>query len=404
MNTSANLPLSGIRVLEFGHMVMGPSCGMILADMGAEVIKVEPNGKGDKTRYLGAFGTGFHSTFNRNKKSIAIDLKSELGKQAIFDLIKSADVVTENFREGSLEKQGLGYEELKKVNPSIVYCSMKGFLNGPYQHRTALDEVVQMMGGLAFMTGLPGKPLRAGASVNDIMGGMFGAIAILGALVKRRETGEGAFVKAGLFENCALLMAQHIASYEHTGIASQPLTMRKSQPWPVYDLFDTKNDQKIFIGLVTDSQWENFCKEFELNDLLDSPQLQTNEDRVSQRDTILLPRLRELVREFTLQALSQRLDMVGCPFAPIAKPEDLINDKHLNASEGMLPIEINGKAGKIPGLPMEYDNNRFGLRRQPPLVGEHSRDTLSSVGYSEEQLNELIKEQLLTVSMRNAGG
>lgn len=404
MDSSVNLPLSGIRVLEFGHMVMGPSCGMVLADMGAEVIKVEPSGRGDKTRYLGAFGTGFHSTYNRNKKSIAIDLKSELGKKAIFDLIKSADVVTENFREGSLEKQGLGYDEVKKANPGIIYCSMKGFLNGPYQHRTALDEVVQMMGGLAFMTGLPDRPLRAGASVNDIMGGMFGAIAILGAIIKRKETGNGAFVKAGLFENCALLMAQHIASYEYTGIESQPLTVRKSQPWPVYDLFETKDGEKIFIGLVTDGQWETFCKEFELNDLLISPELQNNEDRVSQRDRILLPRLRELVSEFSLQQLSERLDLVGCPFSPIAKPEDLIDDIHLNASEGMLPIEINGKSGKIPGLPVEYDNNRFGLRNQPPLVGEHSRDVLRSVGYSEEQLNQLIQEQLLTLSTRDTGG
>ena len=399
MDSLANLPLEGIRVLEFGHMVMGPSCGMVLADMGAEVIKVEPNGKGDKTRYLGSFGTGFHTTFNRNKKSISIDMKSEAGKKAVLELIKSADVVTENFREGALEKQGLDYEELKKINPGLVYCSMKGFLNGPYQNRTALDEVVQMMGGLAYMTGLPGKPMRAGASVNDIMGGMFGAIGILGALIRRKETGRGAYVRAGLFENCALLMAQHIASYEFTGTPSEPLSMRKSQPWSVYDLFDVKNDQKIFIGLVTDSQWDKFCSEFELDEMLADPNLRANTDRVARRE-VILPQLREMVAKYTLQEMSDRLDRVGCPFAPISRPEDLIEDQHLNASGGMLPIDINGTPGKIPGLPLQFDGERFALRSQPPLVGEHSRELLYSIGLNTEQVDRLVQESVLTETGR----
>lgn len=399
MNSLVNLPLEGIRVLEFGHMVMGPSCGMVLADMGAEVIKVEPNGKGDKTRYLGSFGTGFHTTFNRNKKSISIDMKSEVGKTAVLKLIKSTDVVIENFREGALKKQGLDYDELKKINPDLVYCSMKGFLSGPYENRTALDEVVQMMGGLAYMTGLPGKPMRAGASVNDIMGGMFGAIGVLGALIKRKETGQGAYVKAGLFENCALLMAQHIASYEFTGAPSEPLSMRKSQPWSVYDLFDVKNEQKIFIGLITEGQWEKFCQEFELDEMLADPNLQTNADRVAQRE-VIMPILQELVAKYTLQEISERLDRVGCPFAPISKPEDLIDDAHLNASEGMLPIEINGKPGKIPVLPLQFDGERFALRNQPPQVGEHSRESLYSVGFDEEQVNKMVQQRVLTESER----
>ena len=275
MKEATGLPLAGIRVLEFGHMVMGPACGMILADMGADVIKVEPQGTGDKTRHLKSFGSGFHCTFNRNKKSLAIDIKSPQGKSIVLDLIRSADVLTENFREGALEKLGLGYGDLKKINPDLVYCSMKGFLTGPYQNRAALDEVVQMMGGLAYMTGPKGRPSRAGASVNDIMGGMFGVIGILGALLERKATGQGHHVKSGLFENCALLMAQHIASYERTGKESQPLFQRDTQPWPVYELFETKDGQQIFIGLVTDGNWQSFCDEFSLDDFRSDPGCKT---------------------------------------------------------------------------------------------------------------------------------
>ncbi|MGY8817571.1 MAG: CaiB/BaiF CoA transferase family protein, partial [Pseudomonadales bacterium] len=326
---SSNAPLEGIRVLEFGHMVMGPSCGMILADLGAEVIKIEPQGKGDKTRYLGSFGAGFHAMFNRNKKSLAVDIKSDEGKGLIFELVKSVDVVTENFREGTLNRAGIGYEELKKHNPGLIYCSMKGFLSGPYENRAALDEVVQMMGGLAYMTGPEGKPTRAGASVNDIMGGMFGVIGILSALHQKQSTGEGSIVKSGLFETCALLMATHIASYEISGLPSKSLFTRDTQPWPVYDLFWTGSKTQIFVGLVTDGQWYKFCDEFNLGNLKADVTLQTNEDRVTARDRIL-PRLEDLFGSLDADTATKRLDQVGCPFAHVAKPEDLLNDEHLN--------------------------------------------------------------------------
>lgn len=397
---SFNGPLDGYRVLEFGHMVMGPTCGLILADLGAEVIKIEPQGTGDKTRQLGSFGTGFFCTYNRNKKSFAVDLKSDQGKQLVLELTQSADVVTENFREGTMEKLGLGYEELKKVNPGLVYCSMRGFLKGPYEHRAALDEVVQMMGGLAFMTGPEGRPSRVGASVNDIMGGMFGVIGILAALLRRGDSDDGALVKSGLFETCALLMAQHVATYLRTETPSKSLFERESQPWPVYDLFATREGNRIFVGLVTDGQWVSFCKKFGLNDWLEDPTLQNTQDRVIARDRIL-KRLNEIFAAMDLATAEAQLDKVGCPFAPVARPEDLLGDRHLNESGGLLQVEIEpGKLGKIPNLPLQIDNQRPDLRIQPPRVGEHTRELVSALGHDVSEIDEYIESGVLSEDAR----
>ena len=400
MDDSENLPLAGIRVLEFGHMVMGPSCGMILADLGAEVIKVEPQGTGDKTRHLKSFGTGFHCTFNRNKKSLAIDIRSPQGKSIITDLIRSADVLTENFREGALEKMGLGHQGLKKINPDLVYCSMKGFLTGPYQNRAALDEVVQMMGGLAFMTGPEGRPSRVGASVNDIMGGMFGVIGILSALLQRKSTGGSHHVKSGLFESCALLMAQHIATYTMSGKPSQSLFQRENQPWPVYELFASKDDKQVFVGLVTDGHWQSFCEEFGLAEFRTDPALQDNAGRVAARPRIL-PVLAQLFRQFDLSEIERRLENIACPFAPVKKPEDLIDDVHLLDSGGLLDIKVGpDKTARLPGLPVEYDESRFTVRQQPPLIGEHSRALLRSLGHSDSDIDTLIAAEVISEELR----
>jgi len=366
MDDFNDLPLAGIRVLEFGHMVMGPSCGMILADMGADLIKVEPQGTGDKTRHLKSFGTGFHCTFNRNKKSLAVDVKSTQGKEIVLDLIKTADVLTENFREGALEKLGLGYDELRTINPELVYCSMKGFLAGPYQNRTALDEVVQMMGGLAFMTGPQGRPARAGASVNDIMGGMFGVISILAALLQRNKTGRGNEVTSGLFESCALLMAQHIASFGRTGKASQSLFERENQPWPVYELFNTKGSEQIFVGLVTDGHWTNFCDEFGLDDFRSDPQLQNNADRVAARDRIL-PRLQKIFGQYELDELEIRLEKLGCPFGPVRKPEDLLDDRHLVESGGLVEVELSVPDHRSPNSDSQIALHEPNVETQPAV-------------------------------------
>src|SRR5438552_1033594 len=271
---TARLPLSGIRVVEFTHMVMGPTCGMILGDLGAEVIKVEPPG-GDKTRKLLGSGAGFFRMFNRNKKSVSANLDDPADRARIDRLIASADVLSENFRPGALKKHGLDYASLKKKHKRLIYVSHKGFLPGPYEHRVALDEVVQMMAGLAYMTGPPGRPLRAGSSVNDIMGGMFGAIGALAALAERAHTGKGQEVQVGLFENCVFLSAQHMQQYAVTGVAARPMPERISA-WGIFDLFETSDESQVFLGVVTDSQWAVFGRAFDLNGLADDPRLANN--------------------------------------------------------------------------------------------------------------------------------
>jgi crotonobetainyl-CoA:carnitine CoA-transferase CaiB-like acyl-CoA transferase len=384
------LPLTGVRVVEFAHMVMGPTCGLILADLGAEVIKVEPL-EGDHTRKLTASGAGFFPTYNRNKKSFAVDLKSAQGRAAVLRLATSADVVSENFRPGAMEKLGLGYEALKKLSLGLIYCSHKGFLAGPYEHRTALDEVVQMMGGLAYMTGGRYGPLRAGASINDVMGGMFGAIGILAALHQRKSTGLGQTVTSALFENNVFLMGQHMLEGVMTGRPAVPMPDRV-RAWAVYDTFDTADGEKLFVGVVTDSQWKVFCEAFELHEFLSDPQLKTNPQRVEARGRII-PVVAGLFRRLTKDEAMQRCEKLGLPFAPITRPEDLFDDPHLNASGGLVPVELpNGMKAKSPILPLEMNGRRLGAGHGLPRIGEHTRELLLGLGYEEGEIKRLATE------------
>ena len=389
------LPLEGIRVVEFAHMVMGPSCGLVLADLGAEVIKVEPL-EGDNTRRLAAAGAGFYPIFNRNKKSLPVDLRNPQGRALVSKLIGTADVLTENFRPGALDKIGLGYDTLSRLHPRLVYCSMKGFLAGPYENRPALDEVVQMMGGLAYMTGLPDRPLRVGSSVNDIMGGMFGAIAILAALRERDATGLGKYVKSALFENTAYLVAQHMAQYAITGEAPPPMS-EKRPAWGVYDIFETKEDDRLFVGVVTDTQWEVFCREFGEPELGADPRLATNGMRVQERSW-LLPRLRETMKRYARTELAAKLEAIGLPFAPIAKPWDLFDDPHLNAAGGMVETRVApGRSVRVPSLPIEFDGARLPKRADPPLLGEGARELLEDLGYARTEIERLAAERVVAL-------
>lgn len=383
------LPYAGVRVVEFTHMVMGPTCGMLLADLGAEVIKVEPI-DGDATRRLLGSGAGFFPTFNRNKKSIALDLKQPAGVEAALKLIATADIVSENFKPGTMKKLGLDYETLKALNPRLIYVSHKGFLPGPYDHRTALDEVVQMMGGLAYMTGRAGDPLRAGTSVNDIMGGMFGAIGAMAALRQREITGEGCEVQSALFENNIFLVAQHMMQFAATGRAADPMPSRISA-WGIYDVFTVKDGEQIFLAAVSDKQWAIFCKALGLADMLADPRLATNNDRVRARDW-MMPILRAHVADRSAAELSAMFEAHELPFAPIAKPQDLFDDPHLNQSGGLAPIRMNdGSLSKVPLLPLTIGGDRPGIRLQPPLLSEHGAELLREVGYSDDEVAQLIR-------------
>ena len=386
--THAPLPLESIRVVEFSHMVMGPTCGLVLADLGADVVKVEPAPDGDKTRRLPGSGAGFFGTYNRNKRSISVNLKSVEGLEFATNLVRASDVLLENFSAGVLDRLGLGYDAMQEINPSLIYCALKGFLSGPYEQRVALDEVVQMMGGLAYMTGPEGRPLRAGASVNDVMGGLFGVIAIQAALLERQHTGKGTLVRSGLFENNLFLVAQHMVQYRQTGVPAAPMPERISA-WAVYDVFDTSDNEKIFVGVVSDKQWSQFCNAFGISDLLENKKFQTNAERVLCRQAFL-PRLRKIFLGQTLSQLVTICERIGVPFAPILRPDQLFDDPHVNHPGATVEITLSNDArAKVPALPVEYGGSRLGLHRGLPQIGEHNEDVANELGYSDEDLKRL---------------
>ncbi len=372
--------LSDIRVIEFSHMVMGPTTGMILGDLGAEVIKIEPIG-GDKTRALSGSGAGYFAMFNRNKRSVTLNLRSDEGSELAHRLIGSADVVIENFRKGALDELGLGPEAVQVRHPGVIYHSCKGFLSGPYEDRTALDEVAQMMGGLAYMTGPSGRPLRAGSSVIDIAGAMFGVIGILAALHGR---GRGGHITSALYETTAFLVGQHIAQKAVTGSAAPPMPERVSA-WAVYDVFDTA-DSQVFVGVVSNGQWCAFCRAFGFNDWAEDDALATNSGRVAARE-VILPRLREMFLTRTSDDLMARLAKAGLPHAPIRRPEDLSNDPHL-AERGMQSLRLpdSGEAVDLPNLPIEIDGARARLHHDIPAPGGDTDEVLAGLGLSAKDL------------------
>ncbi|MGJ7490802.1 CaiB/BaiF CoA transferase family protein [Variovorax sp. ZT4R33] len=376
-STATGLPLEGVRVIEFTHMVMGPTCGMILADLGAEVIKIEPPG-GDKTRNLPGLGIGFFRSFNRNKKSVVLDINTPDGHATAVELIGQCDVMLENFRPGLMTKLGLDYETLSETHPGLIYVSHKGFLPGPYEHRTALDEVVQMMGGLSYMTGPAGRPLRAGTSVNDIMGGMFGAIGVLAALRERERTGRGQEIQSALFENCVFLSAQHVQQFLMTGEPAPPMPSRVSA-WSVYDVFTLAEGEQLFIGAVSDKQFQTLCRVIDRPDLATDPALATNAQRVAVRPE-LLRHLGETMAHRRIDELSTQLEAAGLPYAPITRPDQLVDDPHLLASGGLAPMQAeDGTDTQVVLLPLLMGGRRPGVRQALAKIGEHTDEVLAGL-------------------------
>ena len=393
MTISKSLPLQGIRVVEFTHMVMGPAVGTILVELGAEVIRIEPIG-GDSTRSLMGSGAGYFPMYNRNKKSVCLDLKAPRGLELARSLATAADVVVENFRTGTMDKLGLGFEALSALNPRLIYCSEKGFLSGPYENRTALDEVTQMMGGLAYMTGPPGRPLRAGTSVIDVTGGMFGAIAILAAIEERHRTGRGQKVSSALFETTVFLVGQHMAQMAVTGQAAKPMPVRISA-WAIYDVFETADAQHVFVGIVSDGLWQKFCAAFELHDLAADESLKANNQRVAQRD-VLLPKVREILKGYTKAELVPILERTGLPFAPIGKPEEMFDDPHLLANGSLGETTLpDGRKTRLPNLPIEMDGRRPSVGGILAKIGEHTDEVLSSLGVSAAELATLRESKVV---------
>ncbi|QPF84888.1 CoA transferase [Bradyrhizobium genosp. L] len=371
--TGSGLPLEGVRVVEMTHMVMGPTCGMILAQLGAEVIKVEPPA-GDKTRSLGGMGVSFFPLFNRGKRSVVLDFAHPEDRDTMDRLLATADVFLENFRDGQLDKQGFGTEQLRQKYPDLIVAGLKGFLSGPYDHRPALDEVVQMMSGLAAMTGTRDKPQRVGSSANDIMGGMFGVISILAALYQKRGGNkDGADIRIGLFENCLFLVAQHMVEYEMTGRKPRSMPERE-HAWPIYDIFDAAGGDRIFIGVVTEGHWQSFCREFGLQEFSDDPTLRTTTDRIMARDRII-PRVAEVIKGWNVADLSARLDALNICFSPINRPEDLLQDPHVLRPGGLVNnVNADGKPFRVPALPIEWNGSNLGEDVKVPALGADTDD------------------------------
>jgi len=405
MAEAPQLPLAGVRVVEVTHMVMGPTCGMVLADLGADVVKIEPT-TGDNTRRLLGSGAGFFGMFNRNKRSLALNLKDPRGLAIVQRLVDGADVFSENFKPGAMDALGLGEHTLRARNPRLVYVSHKGFLPGPYEHRTALDEVVQMMGGLAYMTGPSGRPLRAGSSVNDIMGGLFGAIGVLAALLQRDRaeggTGCGQGVHSALFENNVFLVAQHMLQHAVTGRPAAPMPERISA-WGLYDVFTVQGGEQVFLAAVSDSQWQQLCRAFGWPDLGQDPRLASNNLRVQARDW-LLPLLRARFEPFSADTLGQRFEASGLPFAPITRPEQLFDDPHLLATGGLAPLHLPADASSAgrpvdthaPLLPLSLGGRRLPVRQGPPSLGADGPAVLAELGLSPADLQALVDAGVVT--------
>lgn len=391
------MPLAGLRVLDFGHTVMGPTAGLILADLGAEVIRIEPAPGGDPTRKLKGFGTGYFPFFNRNKKSVAINLKTPEGLDLAKQLIATADVLIENFGPGTMERLGLGFEALKADFPKLIYLSLKGFSSGPYENRVALDEVVQMMSGLAYMTGPPGQPLRAGSSVVDIMGGMFGVIAIQAALRERETTGKGQLVTSNLFESAMFLMGQHLA-YSALSDAPVPPMPARVSAWAVYDQFTTSDGERVFLGITSDRHWTRFCQVFDQPDLATDAGLATNNQRIEARDR-LMPRMEQIIGALTLGEFTDKATRAKLPFAHIARPEQLFDDPHLNAGGRLLETALpGGVTTKLPALPIEMDGRRSDIETDPPEPGADTANVLAELGMPEAELAELAARNIIAIA------
>ena len=375
-------PLKGVRVVELTHTILGPSCGMILADLGAEVIKV------DRTRKLKGFGQGFFGYFNRNKKSLALDADSPEGRKVLETLLRSADVMIENFAPGSMAKRGLSPEHLEKINPRLIYCALKGFLPGPYEKRPALDEVVQMMGGLAYMTGPSGRPLRAGTSVIDIVGGMFGAFGTVLALKQRDRTGKGGLVESALFESVVFLMGQHLAITAINGAPPPPMPERVSS-WAVYEVFNTADSSQVFIGITSDGQWKRFCEFFQQGELAADPRLASNNQRIEARPW-LVPKVAEIFKRYTKAELEEMCLKADISYAPIARPQDLFDHPHLLANGSLAPTTLpGGVRTRLPLLPFQMFGWRPPLVSDPPGVGQHNDEVLSALGYGTAEIARL---------------
>ncbi len=393
--TNANTGLlHGLKVIEMSHIMAAPTCGQMLADMGADVIKVERVPGGDDTRRFGESTDGDSAAFammNRNKRGLAVNTKSEEGRAALHRIIAQADVFIENYRKGAMEHFGIGWEEMHKVNPRLIYCSVSGFgRTGPYAERGGFDLITQGMSGIMSITGeAPGRPpIKVGAPITDITAGILSATGILGAVVSRYETGQGQYVDSSLYEAGILHTFWQTAIYHATGEIPQPMGSAHPLSAP-YQAFPTK-DTSLVVGAANQSTWLKFVEAIESPHLAEDPRFETSNSRMTNLDA-LVETLTEILSHRTTAAWLEKLEAAGVPAGPVYDVKEMSEDPHTIA-RGMIAKVPAGTGGEYSVIahPVKYSADPTSIRRGAPLLGEHSREVLAEFGFAADEIEGLI--------------
>lgn len=392
-------PLEGLKVLDLTRVLAGPYCTMILGDLGADIIKVEMPGTGDDSRHFGPYQNGesaYFMSLNRNKRSMTLNLKTEEGKLLLKELVKKVDILIENFRPGTMKKLGLGYDQLREVNPQLIYAASSGFGHtGPYSQKPAYDGVVQAMGGIMSITGAKGgEPTRVGPSIGDITAGMYTAIGVLAALNHKNKTGQGQMVDVAMLDCQVSILENAIARYVVTGEVPQPAGNRHTSIVP-FEPFESK-DSQIVVAAGNDAIWQRFCKVTGLEALLEDDRFKTNPDRNKYYDA-LRPLVAEKMKEKTTTEWNVILDKANVPNGPINHIDKVLENEQVIAREMIVEVNhpVAGKL-KMPGVAIKLSETPGQIVTPAPLLGEHNHELLKEFfGYEDEEIDKLIAKGVL---------